>query len=415
MADNFPRALSDAEIRNAGPEAKPYKMFDGGGMFLLVKPSGSKLWQYKFRLNGKELLHSLGAYPEVSLSAARNAHRAARSLVASGVNPVHERQEAKTKAVQEEIKAKAGEFLEVVKLWREVTDPKLSKLTLKQRDREIKKHLAPAFRGRHIETITRVEIVDRLKRIERRTPEVARNLRGYLAGVFEHAANIGLVDANPVPPPRTMKPRCQVSHAAMSVDRLPGFLEAVDSSTATLETKTAMHLVILTACRRAEVAGARWDEIDLKAGEWLIPAERMKTRRPHWVPLSRQAIERLQELRNVSAGPTLFPNRHNPQEPMAQETLNALIKRIGYHGETVHGFRSVFSTHFNGLGANPDVIERCLSHTPFDMVRRVYNRHDYKEERRAMMQEWADWLDSLKNNKNEEDDNYKVLDGSEAA
>lgn len=398
MADNIARSLTDAAVRNAKPGPKPQKLTDGGGLYLLVQPNGAKLWRYKFRLNGKEGLHSLGAYPDVNLAAARDLHRAARAQVAAGVNPVQARQGERAKAAQAELQAQAGAFLTVLQAWRDVTDPKLAPLSLRQREREIKKHLVPAFRSRAIADISRADIAAMLKKVEARTPEVAKNLRSYLSGIFEHAIDVGLVNANPVPPPRAMKPRQQVSHAAMPLDRLPDFLAMLDGCSANLETRTAMLLTILTACRKNEATGASWAEFDLDAAEWTIPAHRMKGRREHWVPLPRQAVDLLRQLREYSRTPLLFPNRRDPSRPMAERSLNALMERNGFDGETVHGFRSVFSTRFNALGRNPDVIERCLSHVPFDMVRRVYNRHEYKDERRALLQEWADWLDSLRGN-----------------
>jgi integrase len=397
MSDNIARALTDAAVRNAKPAAKAFKLTDGGGLFLLVQPNGVKLWRYKFRLNGREGLHSLGSYPDVNLAAARNLHRTARAQVAAGVNPVQARQEDRAKAAQELLRAEAGAFLNVLQAWRNATDPRLAPMTLKQRNREIAKHLVPAFKTRAITDIKRSDIAAILKRVEVRAPEVARNLRNYLAGIFEHAIDVGLVDASPVPPARMLKVRNQVSHAAMSVDRLPQFLADLDACGATMETRTAMWLTILTACRKNEATGARWAEFDLDAAEWIIPEERMKGRREHWVPLPRQAVDLLRQLRTYSRGEFLFPHRDKAATPMAERTLNMLLERLGYKGETVHGFRSVFSTHFNAQpGVNPDVVERCLAHAPKDKVRAAYNRHQYRTERRAMLQEWADWLDEMR-------------------
>jgi integrase len=397
MSDAIARSLSDSTVRNAKPKPKPYKLTDGGGLFLMVQPTGAKLWRYKYRLSGKEGLYSLGAYPDVTLSAARDLHRAARAQVAAGVNPGQARQVERAKAVQAEKLAQAGAFPTVLQAWRDVTDPKLAAMSLRQRDREIKKHLVPAFRAKNIDAITRADIAALLKKVEARAPEVARNLRTYLFGIFEHACDLGMVDINPVPPRRVLRPRQSVSHAAMPVDRLPAFLSMLDGCQVNLETRTAMWLTILTACRKNEATGASWAEFDLDAAEWTIPAHRMKARREHWVPLPHQAVTILRQLREYSRMPLLFPNRRDPSRPMAERSLNALMERNGYHGDTVHGFRSVFSTHFNAKeGVNPDVVERCLAHAPADKVRAAYNRHQYKAERRAMLQEWADWLDALR-------------------
>lgn len=395
MADNIARLLKDADVRNAKPGDKPYKRKDGGGLFLLVQPNGSKLWRYKFRLHGKEGLLAIGSYPDISLAKARELHRSARTMVAAGENPVHARRAEREQVAQELLRQQAGAFVTVLDGWRAITDPDLSPLSIRQREREIRKYLLPAFKGRTIQSVTRAELAALLKRVEARAPEVARNLRNYLSGIMEHAIGLGLVDANPVPPTRILRRRAQVSHAALDAERLPDFLRTVSQASINPETRIAMQLVILTACRKSEVCGARWDEFDLEAGEWTIPAERMKARREHWVPLSRQAVELLRDLRRLSSGTLLFPNRRDPDRPIAERTLNAVLQRNGYHGETIHGFRSVFSTHFNEAGANPDVIERCLAHAPRDKVRAVYNRHQYQAERRELLQRWADHLEAL--------------------
>ncbi len=338
---------------------------------------------------------ALGTYPDVNLATARTMHRAARAQVAAGENPVQIRRQESQKARQAELQAKTGAFQNLAAVWGAITEPNLAPLTIKQRDRELNKHLLPALGQRHISEITRIEIAALLKRVEVRAPEVARNLRNYLSGIFEHAIDMGMLNASPVPPPRILKKRRQISHAALPAERLPEFLRMLGSVNVSPETRTALQLVILTACRKVEVAGARWDEFDLDAAEWIIPAERMKARREHWVPLSRQAVALLRELRRHQTGPLLFPNRNDRTRPMAERTMNAVLYRNGYHGETIHGFRSVFSTHFNQLGANPDVVERCLAHAPRDKVRAAYNRHQYRQERRQLLQQWADYLDGL--------------------
>lgn len=395
MTDSLARKLSDAKARNAKPQDKAIKLSDGGGLYLLVLPTGAKLWRYKFRVGGREGTMALGAYPDVSLAAAREQHQVARSKVAAGENPVHDRKGKREAAAQQVRRDQAGKFDTVIDSWRETTDHGLAALTIVQRAREIAKYVEPAFKGKRVEQISRNEISWLLKRIEARAPEVARNVRNYLWGIFEHAIDIGLISANPVPPPRVLKRRVQKSHAAMSAARLPAFFAALHGCGANPETKAAARLVILTACRKAEATGARWSEFDLDAGEWTIPAERMKARREHWIPLSRQAVAMLRQLRATSSGEHLFPHRSRPNTPMAERTLNMLLRRNGFHGETIHGFRSVFSTHFNEQGASADVVERCLAHSPADKVRAAYNRHQYKDERRSMLQDWADYLDGL--------------------
>jgi len=385
--------LTDAKVRNAKGQAKAVKITDGGGMYLLVQPNGSRLWRYKFRLNGTEGVLSMGAYPDVSLATARDLHRAARATVAAGQNPVHARKAEREQAEASRLLARDGDFCTVVAAWRAATDPSLAPRSIAQREREIAKRLTPEFKGRSIDTITRAECSRLLKRVEAETPEVARNLRSYLWAIFEHAANTGLVTANPVPPVQIMKPRQATNHQAMSADDVPAFVRAVRASTAEPGTKWAMLLVLLTAVRKGEATGATWSEFDLDGGTWTVPADRMKARRPHWVPLSAQAVALLQEIRQGTPGSLLFPNRRDPRRPMAERSLNALIDRIAPGGDTVHGFRSAFSTMANAAGVNPDVVERCLAHAQRDQVRAAYNRHQYHDERRILMQQWADHID----------------------
>ncbi|KWH65125.1 tyrosine-type recombinase/integrase [Burkholderia anthina] len=396
--------LSDATVRAAKPRETDYKLSDGNGLpglHLLIKATGAKLWRYKFHLHGREGLLSIGAYPAVTLAAAREAHRAACALVASGVNPVHARREDREHVIRAKKQAERGAFSTVLQDWRDATDKGLAASTIRQREREIAKYIEPEFKSKSITAITRTELADLLKRVEKNAPEVARNLRGYLMQIFEHAISDGVLAANPMPPVRPKRGaqsrrRSQVHHAAMDTDRIPGFLAALDASSANLETKAAMRLVLLTACRKNEAVGARWSEFNLDAGEWVLPAPRMKGRVEHWVPLPRQAVALLRELREISDGTFLFPHRDKPNTPMAGNTLNALMDRIGYgEAATPHGFRSVFSTHFNGLEENPDVIERCLAHVEKNDSRSPYNRYEYREQRQALMQKWADYLDGL--------------------
>ena len=283
--------------------------------------------------------------------------------------------------------------------WKAVTEPNLKSGTIAQRDREIKNDLLPKLKDRAITNITRLELTALLKDVEVRAPEVARNLRNHLWGIFEHAIDSGLIENNPVPPVRLLKKRSQKNHAALSPVQTGDLLRKLNEGTE-IEPKTriSMLLVLLTACRKAEVIGAKWEEFDFKRAQWEIPAERMKAGCPHWVPLSAQALALLTELRAITSAAQiyLFPNRRGPRRPMANRTLNALMVRLGFAGKgTPHGMRAVFSTHFNCLNASVDVIEHCLAHVPWNQVRAAYNRHAYQEERRVMLQQWADHLDTL--------------------
>jgi integrase len=393
--------LTTLKIKSAAPSQRAYKLADGGGLFVLVQPSGSKLWRYKFRINGVEGLHTLGAFPEVSLADARGEHAQARKLVAQGVHPGVARKQEKAELALADLQREKGSFEAVVADWKATTASSLRPATVKQRNREIANDLLPRFRRRAIQTITRLELTTALKAVESRgAPEVARNLRNYLWGIFEYAIDTGLIEDNPVPPVRILRKRNQSNHPALSPERLGAFLRAVDALPKTSEqTRGAMGLIVLTVCRKVEVIGARWSEFDLKAAEWEVPGERMKGKRPHWVPLSRQAVALLKKLRALAPSESglLFPNRDDPTRPMAGRSVNAVMERLGFLGDgSPHGMRASFSTHFNSLSENLDVIERCLAHVPKDKVRRAYNRHEYKKERSVLLQAWADHVDLLR-------------------
>lgn len=392
--------LTAVQINAAKPAAKAYKLADSGGLYLLVQPSGAKLWRYKFRLGGVEGLDALGRFPEVTLAQARQAHGESRRLVAQGINPVLARKDRKQALIQANLAREKGSFAAVAADWAAATAHGLRPATLKQREREMRNDLLPKLKARQIKDINRVEITELLKAVEKRAPEVARNLRNYLWSIFEYAIDSGLISANPVPSIRILKKRDQKNHPALSPDQIGEFLRKLDERALLEEqTRIAMLLVTLTTCRKAEIIGGKWEEINLEAGEWEIPSERMKKGRTHWVPLSKQAIGLLRQLRKLTPAnqALLFPNRRDPRRPMANRSLNAVMERLGYSGEgTPHGMRSAFSTHFNGLNANADVIELCLAHAPMGKTRAAYNRHLYKEERRKMLQDWADRLEYLR-------------------
>lgn len=396
----IPPVLTTLQIKSAKPAQRAFKLADTGGLFLLVQTNGSKLWRYKFRLNGVEGLQALGAYSEVTLADARHAHAESRKLVAKGIHPVQARREERESRIQAELHRVKGSFGAVYADWNAATGADLRPATVLQRNREIEKDLTPRLKDRPISKVTRLELTTALKEVEARAPEVARNLRNYLWGIFEYAIDSGLIEDNPVPPVRVLRKRNQENHPALSPELLGEFLRKLDAlDTIHEQTRIAMLLVVLTACRKAEVIGGRWSEIDLEAAEWDIPAGRMKAGRAHWVPLSRQAVKLLKDLRAIvpEGCVYLFPNRLDPDRPMADRSLNALMERLGFSGDgTPHGMRATFSTHFNAVGASIDVIEHCLAHVPGNRVRAAYNRYAYLAERRGLLQAWADRVEELR-------------------
>lgn len=392
--------LSTLQIKSAKPRERDYKLADSGGLFLLVRPNGSKLWRYKFRIGRVEGLQAIGSFPEISLAEAREQHAKSRKLVDHGIHPVHELKRHREALTIEYLNRDKGAFGTVYAMWDEATSVDLKPGTIKQRRREIKNDLLPKLKKRAIASITRLELTVILKAVEKRAPEIARNLRNYLWGIFEYAIDSGLLQNNPVPPVRILKKRKQKNFAALSPPQIGEFLGRLDQTT-TIEpgTRIAMLLLMLSVCRKNEIVGARWDEFDSRRASWEVPAERMKAGRAHWIPLPRQAVALLVDLRGrvPKDKKLLFPNRRDPNRPMAGRTFNALMDRLGYGGKgTPHGMRAAFSTHFNARHASVDVIEHCLAHVPSNTVRAVYNRHAYRKERRVMLQQWADHLDLLR-------------------
>jgi integrase len=398
LSDTLQRSLNPAKVSAAKAKDGP-KLADGGGLFLLVLPSPSgkprKHWRYKYRINGREGLFAIGSFPEIGLADARRIHLAARWLVERGIHPAHYAREQRDQLDAEEHRRKAGTFAAVCEKWLERDAGKISPGSMAQRRRELDNDVLPVLRSRLIGQIRKDELTDLLHKIEKRAPEVARNVRTYLAGIFDYAIEAGLVTGSPVPGRRVLRPRNQTPHPAMPLKKVGGFLRAIDGR-CNRQTSIAMRLLVLTAVRKSELLNARWSELDLDKAEWNLPATRMKMRKPHWVPLSRQAVELLRELRRLSHGSLLFPNQRDPHKPMAGVSLNAVLRRLKFLEEAKpHGFRSTFSTYLNEVGENPDVIEACLAHKPKDIIRAKYNRADYRNDQRKLLQSWADTVDAL--------------------
>ncbi len=397
--DALGRALNPAKVASATSKDKPRKLADGGGLFLLVLPKGRegkprRLWRYKYRIGAREGLYAIGMLPEIGLADARQIHRAARWLVERGVHPAQYVRDERARQEAEEARSKANTFAAVCEAWLERDAAKLAVGSMTQRRRELKNDVLPVLGKRLISDIRKRELTDLLHKIEARAPEVARNVRQYLLGIFNYAEDAGLVSGSPVPGAKVLKPRNQQPHAALPAECVGEFLRAVDASGANLQTRVAVRLLILTAARKMELLGAKWGEFDLDKSEWTIPADRMKMREAHWVPLSLQAVKLLKELRQHSDAELLFPNVRSPRRPMSGNSINALLGRLGYLDQTKpHGIRALFSTFANSAGWNPDVIEKCLAHAHKDAIRAKYNRHQYRKEQRDVLQRWADQVD----------------------
>jgi integrase len=392
-------ALTDTHIRNAKPKAKLYKLSDGGGMYLLVTPDGGRYWRLDYRFAGKRRTLALGIYPIVTLSNARAHREDARTSLAKGIDPSAVKKAAKRAAKL----ASENTFEAVAREWianqRNRLAPRYCALLLRRLEADV----FPGIGSRPVADIDAPELLEMLRKVERRgTIESARRLRQVCGQIFRYAIVTGRAKYDPSASLRgaLRSPGRPRGHRAMALDEVPNFLNALAAYDGDVRTRLALRLMVLTFARTSELRGAQWSEFENVEGTeplWRIPAERMKMKREHIVPLAQQAVAVLRELRAlpVSNSPFLFPSPSR-ERYMSNNTMLYALYRMGYHGRaTVHGFRAMASTALNELGFRPDVIERQLAHQEQNAVRAAYNRAEYLRERRAMMNNWADYLDAL--------------------
>jgi integrase len=380
--------LTDVTARQAKPREKPYKLFDGLGLYLEVTPQGSKHWRLKYRFDGKEKRISFGPYPEVRLADARDKRTDARRMLRDRIDPAQQRKDMRNKSINLET---------VVRDWHEARRAGWTERHASEVLQSFEKDIFPTLGVRPIGEITRPEMYEALRKIEiRGALEIASRVRQRCHAAFEHAITRGIVDKNPVPPPIALTSRGRAkSHAMLPLTELPEFLAKLEGYNGATMARLALKLTILTMTRTVEVRGARWVEFDFDGKVWNIPAERMKTRVPHAVPLSKQALAVLAELKKLTGiEELLFPGNGKGQT-ISENTMLFALYRMGYYGRaTVHGFRALASTILNESGQfRSDVIERALAHKEPNEIRAAYNRADYLDERRRLAQWWADYLD----------------------
>lgn len=385
--------LTDAKLRTL---TTPGKHFDGGGLYLEVTAAGGRYWRLKYRHGGKEKRLAFGVYPAVSLKDARDQADQARKALAAGDDPSQVRKASKAKATHE-----AANTLEAVAdAWLQHQSTRWTGVTATRIRASLQSDVFPALGPRPLASIRPGEVMAVVKKIEARgAGDQAGRVLQRIKAVYRWAVTHERIESNPMldlVPSEILKPR-QVQHRAALSDRdLPEFLAKLDAYDGDPHTVHALRLLMLTATRPGEVRGARWAEFDLAAALWVIPAERMKMRTEHRVPLSRQALEVLHAMQPLSGGRELvFPSPFYPSKPLSENTFNSAMARMGYkNAATAHGFRALFSTVANESGANPDVIERQLAHKERNGVRAAYHRSTYLKDRVALMQWWADYLDS---------------------
>jgi integrase len=388
-------SLTDTAIRRSRGADKPYKLADGKGLYLLVNPSGSKLWRWKYRHEGKEKLMPFGAYPDVSLADVRLRHAAARRLLAAGSDPMAERK-AEKEAV---IEANENPFSEIAALWFEHWKVNKSSRHVDATRRRLEANVFPAIGDRPIALIEPPELVEMVKKIEARgVGDLAKRALETVGQVFRYAIAHGYSHRNPAAdfrPSDVLSPTKKVNLARVSAKELPDLLRAMEVYRGKVVTRLAMKLLALTFVRTSELIEARWEEIDFEARRWNIPAARMKMDTPHVVPLSRQTIEILVLLRSLSGnGELLFPGDRDLKKPMSNNTILLALDRMGYRGrQTGHGFRGLASTILHEQGYPHEHIELQLAHAPRNAVSAVYNHALYLKPRAKMMQDWADYLE----------------------
>lgn len=380
--------LTDNRCKSARPSDKPYKLFDGGGLHLFVTPTGSRIWRLAYRFEGKPKTISFGPYPVVSLAAARLKRDEAKRYLFDGQDPMSPRRINRQSMTLKEASDAywAGR--------KDVSDSYRSNA-----ERGIEMHLSRLL-GRPVSNITREDLLSELLRMDAAGLHVyVRKVRMWIGQVFEWALENNLTTINPaslIRPEKAFGRSKTVSFAALSLREVPEFLQRL-ALEGDLQSVLACKLLALTWVRTNELRMMEWSEIDEAAKTWLIPAGKMKRDRDHLVPLSDQTLAVLKQLRDRSRPEARYvlSAPHRIDRPISENAVLYLIARIGYKGRmTGHGWRSIASTWANEHGYSPDAIERQLAHVPENRIRSVYNRAEYLPDRKRMIQEWADWLDT---------------------
>ncbi len=391
--------LTQLQITSAKPKAKPYNLSDGQGLVLAIQTTGSKLWRFRYRYAGRQKTLHIGPWPATSLADAREKCREARKAIAAGLDPALEKKREKVTARF----AVATTFKDVALEWVAKCEREgRAEITL-DKIRWLLGMAYPLIGSHPINGITPTEALSVLRKVEAKGRyESARRMRSVLSRVFRYGIATARCDRDVAADLRgaLTTPRT-VHHAAITDPEEVGILlKTMDGYTGQAVTRMALRLSPHLFVRPGELRQAEWTEIDVEKAVWSIPAERMKMRRPHRVSLSRQVLEMIAELREITGHRKhLFPCMGSPRKPMSENGVNQALRRLGYeHGEmTAHGFRAMAATLLNEMGRwNPDAIERQLAHQEASSVRRAYARGEYWDERVAMMQHWSDYLDGLR-------------------
>lgn len=398
--------LSDVKIRQAKAEDKPYRLRDSHGLYLEVRPNGTKHWRYRYRINDKENLFAIGTYPTISLMEARKARDEARELIRTGIHPSQARRKQQT---IQRLQNTEENFELIAREWLKKKEANWSPYYHRQAIKCLENNAFPVIGKMPIRAIKPADLLNILQEMESRGAETfAMHLRQWCSAIFRYAVVTLRADHDPAASLKGAVMRPKVTHCRpMLRNDITDFLSKVDQYGGNLTTVITLRLLLYLFVRTVELRKARWEEFDLENAIWVIPESRMKMKRKHLVPLSAQAIELITVLRSITgANDFLFPNSRRPTEDcMSATTINRALEHMGYPpgSWTAHDFRATASTHLHEMGFSSLVIERQLAHVETNRVRGAYNHAEYLEERRSMMQSWADWIDALhkKNKQNQ--------------
>ncbi|EFH9014945.1 TPA: tyrosine-type recombinase/integrase [Escherichia coli] len=387
--------LNARQVDAAKPREKAYKLADGAGLYLEVVPSGSRYWRMKYRFNGKEKRMAFGVYPAVSLAQARALRDEAKKKLAEGIDPSFAKKEEKlVRDVQLN-----NTFQAVALEWHGTKVSRWSEGYASDIIEAFNKDIFPYIGLQPVNEIKPLVLLNVLRRMESRgATEKAKKVRQRCSEVFRYAIVTGRAEYNTAADLTSAMSGHESKHYPfLTVEELPDFFKALSSYTGSPLVVLAARLLILTGVRTGELRGAFWSEFDLEKAVWEIPAERMKMKRPHLVPLSTQALEIVQQLKVMSGQyPLVFPGRNDPRKTMSEASINQVFKRIGYTGKvTGHGFRHTMSTILHEEGFNTTWIETQLAHVDKNAIRGTYNHALYLEGRREMMQWYADYIDKV--------------------
>jgi len=386
--------LTEVKIRSIKSSGKIQKLWDEKGLYLLVTKNGKKYWRFDYRFNGKRKTVSFGVYPEVSLKEARKKRDHARTLLRQRIDPSQEKKSKQKKSIT---------FKNVAEEWFSNNRTKWKDSHAKTVRYRLDLYILPALGEKTLDAITKQEVLETLKGIEKTGRlDTARRIRGIISNIFEYAIDMDLCENNPARVSAKYLPPLKKQHYPTILDpqKIGKLLRDIDNYKGDFVVKSGLKILAYTFVRPGELRLARWDEFNLKDGVWDIPADRMKTGKPHRVFLSKQVIKILNDLYELT-GKTDYVLRGRGLKPLSDNTFNRALRNMGYNTKTeitAHGFRAMARTLIHEkLGYPPEVIEHQLAHTVPDPLREAYNRTRFYKERRKMMQDWADYLDSLKN------------------